>query len=287
MSFEQIKNFLQDVAHLSLSDGEISNILESQSHHLYPRFATIKESISLQPAAHYDETGWRTRQECHGNFAWVKTGTETPDALFLLGQSRGKGNAQELRGENQEQIGITDDYGAYRALFSQHQLCWAHPLRKLRELKESEHLTECQRISCVKTYESFARLYQELREILKEPFNLVHRTIIKQRLQTRFQKLTTVSQEDPPKLKRIKQTLKQNEELYFTCLLHEGIPPDNNKAERALRHIVLKRKVSFGSKTQKGADVMSILCSVLLSLWWTKPKNFFEEYAKLFTSTPA
>ena len=32
----------------------------------------------------------------------------------------------------------------------------------------------------------------------------------------------------------------------------------NNKAERALRPLVIKRKLSYGSKTQKGADVISI-----------------------------
>lgn len=56
---------------------------------------------------------------------------------------------------------------------------------------------------------------------------------------------------------------------------------DNNKAERGLRHIVLKRKASCGSKTQKGADTMSILCSTLLSCWWSKPENFFTAYEQM------
>jgi len=193
MSFDQIKNFLSDVAHLSLSDGEISNILEAQSIALYPRLETLKETISSQKGAHYDETSWKTQRECHGNFAWVKTGTESSDTIFLLGRSRGKGNAEELQGENQEQVSITDDYGAYRTLFQQHQLCWAHPLRKLRELKESEHLTQDQRTSCELTYESFARLYEELRAVLQESFNLAQRTVTKHKLQRRFLKLAIQS----------------------------------------------------------------------------------------------
>lgn len=287
MGFEQVENFLHDTAHLSLSDGELSNILESQSHRLYPRYEELKTTVSNQKGAHYDETTWKTQQEEHGNFAWVKTGTESPDTLFLLGQSRGKGNAENLRGENPDQIGITDDYGAYRTLFKEHQLCWAHPLRRLRELSQSDHLTEGQRISCQQTYEHFANLYEELRTALQEPFDLAERRAIKQSLRARLQHLTILSDRDPPKLQRIKQSLRQNQESYFTCLLHEGIPADNNKAERHLRHLVLKRKISFGSKTQKGADVMSILCSVLLSLWWSRPKNFFAEYAKLLAPTPA
>ena len=52
----------------------------------------------------------------------------------------------------------------------------------------------------------------------------------------------------------------------------------NNKAERSIRPAVLKRKISFGSKTQKGADVMSVLLSVCLTTWWKHPKNFYEAY---------
>jgi hypothetical protein len=61
----------------------------------------------------------------------------------------------------------------------------------------------------------------------------------------------------------------------------EGIPMDNNKAERGLRPLVIKRKISFGSKTGKGAENLGILFSVLMSLWWKQPPNFFSAYADL------
>ena len=62
---------------------------------------------------------------------------------------------------------------------------------------------------------------------------------------------------------------------------HKGIPIDNNKAERALRHLVIKRKISFGSKTQRGAETTSILASVILSLKWNNPENWFKTYLAL------
>jgi hypothetical protein len=56
----------------------------------------------------------------------------------MLGKSRGKGNAEELiEGMSEESVGISDDYGAYKNLFKYHQLCWAHPYRKLRDLAKS------------------------------------------------------------------------------------------------------------------------------------------------------
>lgn len=282
MSFDQIRNFLRDSTAVSLSDGEVSNILEDASQKLAPRFEHLKVAIAKEPGAHYDETSWKTQNGVHGNFAWVKTGTTSPNAIFLLGRSRGKGNALELRGDGQEQIGVTDDYGAYDKIFQNHQLCFAHPLRKLRELKESEHLTAEERTATEATYEAFAAVYEHVRRATEQPFDLAERTALTRALEKEFRHLTHPCGTDPPKLKRIKQTLRENEAQYFTCLMHAGIPPDNNKAERALRHLVLKRKISFGSKTQKGADAMSILHSVLLSLWWRRPVNFFAEYTRLF-----
>jgi hypothetical protein len=71
----------------------------------------------------------------------------------------------------------------------------------------------------------------------------------------------------------------KNRENYLTCLKFPGLVPlDNNKAERGLRQLVIKRKISYGSKTDKGAETTSILAFVLLSLKWMNPYNFFQKY---------
>ena len=49
--------------------------------------------------------------------------------LFRCGVGRGKAEAQKIIGEKFRGIGVTDDYGAYKYLFNQHQLCWAHLLK--------------------------------------------------------------------------------------------------------------------------------------------------------------
>jgi hypothetical protein len=56
------------------------------------------------------------------------------------------------------------------------------------------------------------------------------------------------------------------------------IPADNNKAERSLRHLVLKRKWCNGSINKKSASYMSINYSVLLSLYWRSPRQLFSFY---------
>lgn len=281
LSYEQIQHLLNDLYAFQLSQGEITNILDLEAIKLTPPFEQLKTTIRAQPGAHYDETGWKVQRENQGNHAWVMTGTQTPDAVFLMGRSRGKGNAEELMGENTQHIGISDDYGAYRNLFEKHQLCWAHPLRKLRDLTQSDTLDYKIREQCRDAYQQFASLYADLRAILAAPFDLAGRTQARGILVKRLQIIAIPHQDDPKKLATIKESLRKNTDSYFTCMTHEGIPADNNKAERALRHLVLKRKISFGSRTQKGADTLSVLASVMLSLWWRKPQNFFGEYLGL------
>lgn len=152
--------------------------------------------------------------------------------LFILGRSRGKGNAIELRGKPNGtivggQIGITDDYGAYRNIFERHGLCWAHPLRKFRDLKDSPSLTKEQVPRCQKMYTGFASLYKELATMLSKENDYhklmgewrTERVIKKEKkLRKAFQKLSIIHPEDPKKLKTLKTSLKKNEESYFTCM---------------------------------------------------------------------
>jgi len=41
-----------------------------------------------------------------------------------------------------------------------------------------------------------------------------------------------------------------------------GLPPTNNEAERALRHAVISRRISFGSRTAEGSRAYASLLSV-------------------------
>ena len=174
-------------------------------------------------------------------------------------------------------LGISDDYGAYRNEFQKHQLCWAHPQRKLRDLAESGTFGERKQKHTLAAYRQFSTLYRRIGTKLGSPFSLY----LKKRFKTVFSDIAEHHALDPTPLAKIKESLRKNKDKYFTFLSHPGIPLDNNKAERALRHLVIKRRTSFGSKTQRGAETTSILASVILSLKWNRPTDWFQEYLKL------
>ena len=277
LSYGQIQENIKDIFEISISQGEIQKILEKEANKLKPEFERLKKRIQKQFAQHYDETSWKVAKGKQGNFGWIMTGTETPEAIFLLGKSRGKGNINTLNPNTN--IGITDDYGAYHNQFKEHQLCWAHPYRKFRDLKDSEILNEKQKEICLKNHEDFAYIYKKLERTLKTEFiyEKTHKYFL-----NKIVKFSKPNINDFKKLKILKETLFKNKEKYLTCLKFPGlVPMDNNKAERGLRHLVIKRKISYGSKTEKGAETTSILASVLLSLKWMNPDNFFQKYFSL------
>ena len=276
-TFAMIARDLHDTFGITVSDGEMAHIQTMEAAKLLPEYHDIDVRICGAPAAHYDETGHPVQKEGQGQHGWVKTASDSPDTIFRLGQTRGKGNAERLIHDRMQPI-ITDDYSAYDGLSDKHGLCWAHPKRKFQDLAESSTLTDEKRQHCTKFYERFCILLGDVKAIVASPYDPIGRKEEAARFRPRIAALTVPSAHDPKKLATLKKTFLQNTEHYLLCVLEPNIPMTNNKAERSIRPLVIKRKLSFGSKTQKGADVMSILLSACLTTWWKKPKNFYEAY---------
>jgi transposase len=274
LSHTQIQDHLRDVWSLDLSIGEIGNILQTESRNLRPEYQSLKQSVLSQNGTHYDETGWKVQKEEQGKFAWVAAGAENNDTVFSLGKSRGQGNIDDI---GKAKLGITDDYGAYKNAFKNHQLCWAHPQRKLRDLALSAEFRDSQKEQALKAYQQFSSLYRRIRKKIGQELS----PYLKTRFQRLFSQIAKPRNLDPAPLLKLKTGLLKNKQKYFTFLNHPGIPIDNNKAERALRHLVIKRRISFGSKTQRGAETTAILASVIMSLKWNEPENWFQKYLKL------
>lgn len=272
LSFNQIQHLLSDTYNFAISQGEIVKILNREALKLRPFYERLKEQIRGEPVIHLDETGWRLFIDQDRSYAWVMSGARSQESVFLVGESRGKGNANNLLGDNFPGFVVSDDYGAYKKL-KNHQLCWAHLIRKFRDLAKSGELKEDQRSYCQEEYTKLCLIYDDLRQDRNKERH--------DEFSQRLTQLSAVKLKEPQKLIRLKTTLRKNISKYLTCMLSPEIPLTNNQAERALRHIVLKRKISFGSLTKKTADNLAVLLSVILSLKQRYQSSFFREYLRV------
>jgi transposase len=275
LSYQETRDVLIDVYQIKVSDGEISNILEASAGKLQPTYENLKTSIRDGPGIHLDETGWPEQGE--RTFAWVMTPTNGESAVFSVGKTRGKGNAESLLG-NSQAVRITDCYSAYKNIPGKHQVCWAHIQRTAKDLARSEYLTEEQKSICINFYHQISALYKEIRMIKDEPLDQEQRQNHHLKLLYKINQLAVINEgtHSPKKLIDLKRRLATYRNQLLTCILIPGISPDNNQAERKLRHLVLKRRRSFGTKTDKGSRVFEINASVLLSQWWTDRTKWFQ-----------
>lgn len=284
LSFSQIQSLLWDTYHFKISDGEIAKILHKSADNLRPEFERIKKKLQKGRGVHLDETSW-------GEFyLWVMVSMDNDDVLYLAGRTRGKGNADELLGHDPKTASdsidfvlarITDAYAAYKNQPGPHQQCWSHPHTKLEQLAYSKTLSKETREHCYETYSTFEEVYAELRGYIKEPFSQKKRNKQKLQLLKAIEHWRQPNSKDPKKLHKVKQQFYDYLDEWFTCMDYDGMPCDNNKAERKLRHFVIKRKISFGNKSKKGHETFSILTSVLMTYWKTHKNNFFPQLSAL------
>lgn len=174
-SYGQVINILKEIYSFKITDGEITNILDSRRLELLPEYEKLKDSIRAGPAVHMDESRWKIQSEKAG-YAWSMSSTTSSDVVFKLADSRGMGNAEELLGENYQGIGITDRYPGYKHLFELHQICWAHLQRTAKDLTHLECLSKTKQKHVIKFYQNLDVVYATIREYQNDPFDKVVRS---------------------------------------------------------------------------------------------------------------
>ena len=79
--------------------------------------------------------------------------------------------------------------------------------------------------------------------------------------------------------RRIERFIKE----LFVFVSHPKVPPEDNPAERSLRHLVVSRKISGGTRSEQGTDSKRPLAS-LFGAWRAKGLNPLSEFRSLLIS---
>ena len=287
MSYGQVATLCQTLYGLTLSDGEIAGMLQAQHRTWLPAYEQLKSDIQSSRVVNADETPWPIQGEEGRGYAWVLSDAASPKACYVCAISRGAVHAQKLLSPTFTGVRISDDYAPYRAesLPGSQQLCWAHLYRAIRDLRYNDNLPDKQSPYVVSWYEAFCVIYQDLRQYLSEPYDRTVRQTQAQELWERVQRLAATGpphgSAEPKKLTNLKaQLTRAGIDRLFICL-PEDTPCDNNRAERDLRQLVLKRKRSFGSKTPRGAQALSTVLSLCTTTWRVNQANYFQALAQL------
>jgi len=279
----RIQAYLQTVHQLSLSVGAIVELLHHLRRALQPALDHLKGQARASPILHADETGWREAGQ--NGYIWSLS-TPGPEAVryYEYDPSRAGAVAVRLIGSDYRGHLVSDFYGGYNGLPGPHQRCWVHLLRDLNALVE-RHGPDVRVRQWVVQVVAVYRLAQQrlgqvpaLTPVQRQAFydRLVERVteLARQHAQTKGHVCQALA----------KRLLRHQTEL-FQFVRVEGLPADNNAAERSVRAVVSMRKISGGTQSAEGSKTRMALAS-LFETWHARGLNPFDECLNLLRQTP-
>lgn len=154
---------------------------------------------------------------------------------------------------------MTDGWSAYRG-FPRRLRCWAHLIRKGRGLAESYHREARAFGRQVRdTLEALMAAVYAAREGPPGDLSASHADLLAE-LRAACERL---QDPDHAKTHALAVELLHDWDAIFQGLHHPELPLTNNEAERALRHGVIVRKLSYGTRTATGSRVFALLARVI------------------------
>lgn len=240
----KIHRLLQEVG-IVISEGEVSKILLENGEKLSQESKEIKKTgIRNSSYVNIDETVWRRSGD--NAYSWY-VGNNKFSAYEIHDKRNNKIAKMVLEiedGEEKDLIVLHDDFSAYNNLPGvRSALCFLHEIRLFEKLKPYfEHHVKILN----KKIESLWDIYDLLKVYRSNP-----NSKIKTKINKMFDKILTEKTGYNDLDHRMALTYAKKEKLLL-CLKYPEVPPENNNAERGLRHIVTIRKISGGSRSKRG-----------------------------------
>jgi len=237
---------------LHVSDGTIVNEISRFAAYLGPLFEQLKKEIREAAAVNGDETSWRVA----GKNQWLWTFNSKWHTLLLIKDSRGKEVPKEVLGEYYAGTLTTDCLPTYDSMKCAKQKCWAHLLRETTRMKSEQGkllLAELKHILSLARSGEFSK---------EDMLAMLDCTINK-------------GFDDYWCKSLIKRIVRYRHE-WFTFMDTPDVDCTNNAAERSLRPSVVMRKITGGSRSDKGAHCHEV-CMSALATWEKQGKDFMAE----------
>jgi hypothetical protein len=236
----KIQRLLEQVMGLKFSMGTISMAHGHVPKALAGPVQQLQMHLSQEPVRQADET----RHQNHKHMMWTWTQVCDWAAHFLIDPSRGQGAAKELLGEQPKGVIVSDRYAGYHFIdLQQRQVCWAHLLRDFARIasRTGQASVIGQRLQACGG--ALFRWREQGRP--SGHFEWLQRCLHKHLQDGAAQSACSRTANTCANLLKIEPAL-------WHFLKNPAVPLTNNAAERALRGFVIKRKLSFFTRSGRG-----------------------------------
>jgi transposase len=264
VGIDKTHKILRDLLNVPISGGTIHNMMRecASSPATCGTIGEIKRNLLLSPSLNTDETGGRVCAQPQ----WFHVASNSRYTLITIHPKRGR-EGSEAGGVLQEYEGtlVHDCWKPYFGFDKcEHALCCAHLLRELTALVEQGQVWAEDMIQLLM---GMKHAVDRAKENDKTELSRYYHKKFKTRYETILQ---TAKAEIPPSTTRKKSKAENiliRLEAYqteITRFTHDfEVPFDNNQAERDVRNVKVKTKVSGGFRTQAGAENYAKSASVI------------------------
>lgn len=264
LPFRIIQDYLKHRFGLRVSVGQLVALVAGVAKRGKALVEELKQQIRGSPVVNGDETSWRE----NGRNGYVWSFSTERLRYFVYDKSRAGAVVKEVLGEEFEGVVVSDFYGGYNVHLGSHQRCWVHLLRDIHELKEKHKKDQGLRRWSAKV----KALYEQAKGYKGPSRKLtgVEQQGERVRRQREFERELLKVCRPHLRKKRVQSRLCERIERFlpelFVFVADPRVPSDNNAAERSVRELVVSRKISGGTRSEKGSETKGILAS-LFGTW--------------------
>ena len=253
-----IASFLNDIVGIKISKATVCNIQKSLKEYLQEDYDEIERNIRGVFVRYKDETSHRH----NGKNFWAWVIATSQGIIYKIERHRSYKFAKQM--ETKNGVDVTDGYAGYNKLECEHQRCWAHLLRKAKYPPYQFGEIESYRVY-KRHVDRLLKLFHSAK-IAKETYGTSER--LQKTYGKRLHALLDKISEKPMgrNITGLTNYIMRFEGEWFTFLKYDKVEPTNNTAERALRPVVIKRKISQQSRGIENMKSYAIQASMFMTL---------------------
>jgi transposase len=263
---ERVQEMMRDLFGLSVSDGLIFSSTAKCFTNLSETLSTIKQGLIESEFIHNDETGVRSE----GKTKWVHSASNEGFTYYAIHDKRGN-EAMDAIGilPNFTGISIHDRWASYDKYNCTHALCNAHLLRDLKFVHEemnrpwAHEMIEL--LQAGNERKKAGRLTKHWITRISNKMDAILQSAEKKEPREKFQKRKR-GRKAKNKSLRLIHVFRDKKEEILLFLKNKAIPFDNNLAERDLRMIKLKQKISGCFRSKYGAEIFCAIRSYISTI---------------------
>ena len=271
----KIFDLITDVG-IVISEGTISNILTNDKANEFfaERMSILEAGMIKAKYLQADESGARHQ----GRNCYLHVICNDMFSFFTIKDSKSKSTIREILGlEDGAKLEIpfvTDGAKQYLEVSKRHAKCWIHEIRHYKKLVP---FLDHHRSLLDNVMDQLWRLFDLLNRYKNHPGKSL-RVVIEWKFNWLFSRRTGYTDLD----ERLASTEANRDEL-LKVLDYPFIPIHNNAAEIAIREGVIKRKISYGTRSELGKRAWENMFSIM-DTCRKQDVNFFHYLNGIFSS---